>query len=58
MAAIGALEFVAIRGERRFGREKVVEQAGVSYIGVLEVRLATYALQHPRSHMGPTPNVR
>jgi hypothetical protein len=59
VAAVGALEFVAIRRKRRFGREVVVEQTGVFDIGVLEVRLAIYALQHPGSHKGthrePTP---
>ena len=51
MAAVGTFEFAAVRGKGRFRREEVAEQAGIVDVGVLEVRLAIYALQHPRSHM-------
>jgi len=47
VAAVRALQFAAIRGKRRFGSEEEIEQTGVFYVGVLEVRLAIYALQHP-----------
>jgi hypothetical protein len=52
VAAVRALQFAAIRGKRRFGSEEVVEQAGVLYVGVFEVRFAIYALKHPGSHIG------
>jgi len=57
VTAVGAFEFFAARGEGRFGGEEVAEQAGVVDVGVLEVRPAIYALQHPRSHSRPTPTV-
>jgi len=54
VAAVRALEFAAIWREGGLRSVEVAEQAGIVNVGVLEVRLAIYALQHPRSHMAPT----
>jgi hypothetical protein len=57
VAAVGAFEFAARWRKGGLRGVEVAEEAGIVDVGVLEVRPAIYALQHPRSHMAPTETV-
>jgi hypothetical protein len=58
VTAVGAFELAAVWREGGFRGVEIAEQTSVVYVGVLEVRLAIYALQHPRGHFAPALTVR